>query len=84
MLEFSLATKAGNLERRCLKACIGYLAVIHEVQILISTLMGAGCWVQVMGSRPRSDIHVNLPALRKLDNMLLVCPQTFETCRLFP
>lgn len=43
MLEFSLATKAGNLERRCLKACIGSPAVIHEVQILISTLMGAGC-----------------------------------------
>jgi hypothetical protein len=43
-----------------------------------------GSTLEVMVSRPRSDIHVNLPALRKLDNMLLVCPQTFETCRLFP
>lgn len=27
---------------------------------------------QVMVSRPRSDLSINLPALRKLDNMLLV------------
>lgn len=27
---------------------------------------------QVMISRPRSDLHINLPALRKLDAMLLV------------
>ena len=27
---------------------------------------------QVMITRPRSDLHVNLPALRKLDAMLLV------------
>lgn len=27
---------------------------------------------QVMTCRPRSDLYVNLPALRKLDNMLLV------------
>lgn len=27
---------------------------------------------QVMTCRPRSDIFINLPALRKLDNMLLV------------
>jgi hypothetical protein len=25
-----------------------------------------------MTSRPRSDLYINLPALRKLDNMLLV------------
>ncbi|KAH8939656.1 hypothetical protein BDL97_15G047200 [Sphagnum fallax] len=30
-----------------------------------------GSALEVMVSRPRSDIHVNLPALRKLDNMLL-------------
>lgn len=28
--------------------------------------------MQVMTSRPRCDLYVNLPALRKLDNMLLV------------
>lgn len=27
---------------------------------------------QIMTSRPRSDLYINLPALRKLDNMLLV------------
>lgn len=27
---------------------------------------------QVMSCRPRSDLFINLPALRKLDNMLLV------------
>lgn len=28
--------------------------------------------IQIMTSRPRSDLYINLPALRKLDNMLLV------------
>ena len=28
--------------------------------------------LQVMSCRPRADLYVNLPALRKLDNMLLV------------
>ncbi|KAM0043694.1 putative PRONE domain, Rop guanine nucleotide exchange factor [Helianthus debilis subsp. tardiflorus] len=31
-----------------------------------------GSKLEVMTSRPRSDLYVNLPALRKLDNMLLV------------
>ncbi len=33
---------------------------------IVSNLM------QVMVSRPRSDLHINLPALRKLDTMLVV------------
>jgi hypothetical protein len=28
--------------------------------------------VQVMATRPRSDIYINLPALEKLDAMLIV------------
>ncbi|XP_015055963.1 rop guanine nucleotide exchange factor 7-like isoform X2 [Solanum pennellii] len=31
-----------------------------------------GSKLEVMTSRPRSDLYVNLPALRKLDNMLLI------------
>lgn len=34
--------------------------------------MIAFCIVQVMTSRPRLDLVINLPALQKLDNMLLV------------
>lgn len=30
------------------------------------------CIVQVMTCRPRADLFINLPALRKLDNMLIV------------
>jgi hypothetical protein len=29
-------------------------------------------FVQVMATRPRSDIYINLPALEKLDAMLIV------------
>ncbi|KAI9116172.1 hypothetical protein K1719_013102 [Acacia pycnantha] len=36
-----------------------------------------GTNVEVMGSRPRSDLYVNLPALRKLDNMLLDILESF-------
>jgi hypothetical protein len=32
----------------------------------------AYCYSQVMVTRPRPDIHVNLPALKKLDGMLIV------------
>ena len=37
------------------------------------------CILQVMTCRPRADIFTNLPALRKLDNMLLV---SIESCSL--
>ncbi|XP_019162814.1 PREDICTED: rop guanine nucleotide exchange factor 7-like isoform X2 [Ipomoea nil] len=33
---------------------------------------------EVMVSRPRSDLYVNLPALRKLDNMILEIMDSFE------
>nr|GMC84063.1 rop guanine nucleotide exchange factor 7-like [Ipomoea batatas] len=33
---------------------------------------------EVMVSRPRSDLYVNLPALRKLDNMILDIMDSFE------
>jgi hypothetical protein len=40
--------------------------------------------LQVMVSRPRSDLQLNLPALQKLENMLLVCAVTLEADRLPP
>ncbi|KAL1546313.1 Rop guanine nucleotide exchange factor 7 [Salvia divinorum] len=37
-----------------------------------------GSKLEVMITRPRSDLCINLPALRKLDNMLLEILETFE------
>ncbi|KAG9441281.1 hypothetical protein H6P81_017135 [Aristolochia fimbriata] len=37
-----------------------------------------GTTLEVMSSRPRSDIYINLPALQKLDNMLLEVLDSFE------
>ncbi|CAN8237551.1 unnamed protein product [Cochlearia groenlandica] len=37
-----------------------------------------GSKLEIMTSRPRSDLYVNLPALRKLDNMLLDILDSFE------
>ncbi|KAL3640684.1 Rop guanine nucleotide exchange factor 7 [Castilleja foliolosa] len=37
-----------------------------------------GSKLEVMTSRPRSDLYVNLPALRKLDNMLLEILDSFR------
>ncbi|XP_051130572.1 rop guanine nucleotide exchange factor 7-like isoform X2 [Andrographis paniculata] len=37
-----------------------------------------GSKLEVMTSRPRSDLYVNLPALRKLDNMLLEILNSFK------
>ncbi|KAJ6813061.1 rop guanine nucleotide exchange factor 14 [Iris pallida] len=31
----------------------------------------AGCWRQIMTPKARSDVHMNLPALRKLDSVLI-------------
>ncbi|KAK7295085.1 hypothetical protein RJT34_17988 [Clitoria ternatea] len=37
-----------------------------------------GTIVEMMKSRPRSDIYINLPALQKLDTMLIEILETFE------
>ena len=43
------------------------------VSVCISTcLIKVDRFVQVMATRPRSDIYINLPALEKLDAMLIV------------
>ncbi|CAN4081492.1 unnamed protein product [Withania somnifera] len=38
-----------------------------------------GSKLEVMTSRPRSDLYINLPALRKLDNMLLEILDSFRS-----
>lgn len=46
---------------------------LKNEQILAKVFIGLfSVVIQVMTCRPRSDLYVNLPALRKLDNMLLV------------
>ncbi|KFK42545.1 hypothetical protein AALP_AA1G008700 [Arabis alpina] len=37
-----------------------------------------GATVEVMESRPRADIYINLPALRKLDSMLMEALDSFQ------
>ncbi|XP_010457089.1 PREDICTED: rop guanine nucleotide exchange factor 2 isoform X1 [Camelina sativa] len=37
-----------------------------------------GATVEVMESRPRADIYINLPALRKLDSMLMEALNSFQ------
>jgi hypothetical protein len=54
-------------------------------RVLVHILMATPhLMLQVMVSRPRSDLQLNLPALQKLENMLLVCAVTLEADRLFP
>ncbi|XP_009766155.1 rop guanine nucleotide exchange factor 7 [Nicotiana tabacum] len=38
-----------------------------------------GTKLEIMTSRPRSDLYINLPALRKLDNMLLEILDSFRS-----
>ncbi|KAL8458280.1 hypothetical protein ACS0TY_035959 [Phlomoides rotata] len=37
-----------------------------------------GSIMEVMGTRQRNDLHMNIPALRKLDTMLLECLDNFK------
>ncbi|XP_057468603.1 rop guanine nucleotide exchange factor 7-like isoform X1 [Actinidia eriantha] len=46
-------------------------------QITISLRFCSCLVIQIMTSRPRSDLCINLPALRKLDNMLLEILDSF-------
>ncbi|CAI9098333.1 OLC1v1034960C2 [Oldenlandia corymbosa var. corymbosa] len=56
------------------------LSVSDHIVELIPSLQTFpdGSTLEVMTSRPRSDLFVNLPALRKLDNMLLEILDSFE------
>ncbi|KAL3536453.1 hypothetical protein ACH5RR_004914 [Cinchona calisaya] len=56
------------------------LSVSDHIVELIPSLQTFpdGSTLEVMTSRPRSDLYVNLPALRKLDNMLLEILDSFQ------
>ncbi|XP_074340860.1 rop guanine nucleotide exchange factor 7-like [Apium graveolens] len=54
----------------------------HIVELIPSLQTFAdGSKLEVMTCRPRIDLYVNLPALRKLDNMLLEILDSFETTK---
>lgn len=61
-------------EMNCLLSVCNY---IMEFAPTLQTLQD-GTTVEVMTSRPRSDIFLNLPALRKLDAMLLEILDSFQ------
>ncbi|CAI9769557.1 unnamed protein product [Fraxinus pennsylvanica] len=61
-------------EMNCLLSVCDYIV---ELAPALQTLKD-GTTLEVMTSRPRSDIYINLPALRKLDAMLLDILDSFE------
>ncbi|KAM3204931.1 hypothetical protein P3L10_028341 [Capsicum annuum] len=52
------------------------LAISNAITNLWATLFGK---LEVMTSRPRSDLYINLPALHKLDNMLIEILDSFRS-----
>ncbi|KAL2461570.1 Rop guanine nucleotide exchange factor 3 [Abeliophyllum distichum] len=61
-------------EMNCLLSVCDYIV---EFAPALQTLKD-GTTLEVMTSRPRSDIYINLPALRKLDTMLLDILDSFK------
>ncbi|GER57442.1 Rop guanine nucleotide exchange factor [Striga asiatica] len=61
-------------EMNCLLSVCDYIV---EFSPTLQTLKD-GTTLEVMASRPRSDIYINLPALRKLDTMLLGILDSFQ------
>ena len=53
--------------------CTSFIVALFQVPIdIVALLIRMDRFVQVMATRPRSDIYINLPALEKLDAMLIV------------
>ncbi|KAK4379253.1 hypothetical protein RND71_001115 [Anisodus tanguticus] len=61
-------------EMNCLLSVCDYIVEY----VSTSQRLQDGTTVEALTSRPRSDIHINLPALRKLDAMLLEILDSFE------
>ncbi|XP_059651411.1 rop guanine nucleotide exchange factor 3-like [Cornus florida] len=61
-------------EMNCLLSVCDYIVEFFPA----SQNLKDGTALEVMTSRPRSDIYMNLPALRKLDAMLLEILETFQ------
>ncbi|TXG62879.1 hypothetical protein EZV62_009873 [Acer yangbiense] len=62
-------------EMECLLSVCDYIV---EFIPQLSQNLQAGREVEVMGSKPRADIYINLPALQKLDTMLLDILDSFQ------
>ncbi|KAM3282374.1 rop guanine nucleotide exchange factor 2 isoform X3 [Capsicum chacoense] len=62
-------------EMNCLLSVCDYIVEF----VSTSQTLQDGTTIEALTSRPRSDIHINLPALRKLDAMLLEILDSFET-----
>ncbi|KAJ7543624.1 hypothetical protein O6H91_09G045600 [Diphasiastrum complanatum] len=71
-----LAPKRKNMWQREME---WLLSVTDHIVELVPTWQSFpdGSSLEVMLSAPRSDLHINLPALRKLDNMLLESLDSF-------
>nr|XP_043637507.1 rop guanine nucleotide exchange factor 12-like [Erigeron canadensis] len=50
----------------------------HIVEFVPSKQNTNGVTMEIMVTRQRSDVHVNIPALRKLDGMLMDCLENFK------
>ncbi|KAL6128719.1 hypothetical protein ACLB2K_072074 [Fragaria x ananassa] len=61
-------------EMECLLSVCDYIVELTPVS---QTLPNGTC-VEMMTSRPRSDIYINLPALQKLDAMLIEVLDSFQ------
>ncbi|MCD9645526.1 Rop guanine nucleotide exchange factor 2 [Datura stramonium] len=61
-------------EMNCLLSVCDYIVEF----VSTSQKQQDGTTIEALTSRPRSDIHINLPALRKLDAMLLEILDSFE------
>ncbi|XP_010523016.1 PREDICTED: rop guanine nucleotide exchange factor 3 isoform X2 [Tarenaya hassleriana] len=61
-------------EMNCLLSVCDYIVEL----IPRSQSLSNGATIEVMENRPRSDIHINLPALRKLDSMLIETLDSFQ------
>ncbi|KAH7577932.1 hypothetical protein ACOSP7_000987 [Xanthoceras sorbifolium] len=62
-------------EMECLLSVCDYIV---EFIPQLSQNLQDGRAVEVMGSKPRADIYINLPALQKLDTMLLDILDSFQ------
>ncbi|KAF3441495.1 hypothetical protein FNV43_RR15409 [Rhamnella rubrinervis] len=62
-------------EMDCLLSVCDYIV---EFVPTTSQSLQDGTAFEVMSSRPRSDIYINLPALRKLDTMLIEILESFQ------
>ncbi|TQE00519.1 hypothetical protein C1H46_013875 [Malus baccata] len=61
-------------EMNCLLSVCDYMVEL----IPISQNLQEGAQVELMESRPRSDLYINLPALKKLDAMLIEVLDSFQ------